>query len=333
MTHYLKAHGRFIPAYAGNGPSWKWWKSPWTVHPCVRGERFITGPAYRRWGGSSLRTRGTGGKQTVSFSEVRFIPAYAGNGSRALLRHRRVPVHPCVRGERSQIRDHLTAMGGSSLRTRGTVRAIVRPGACGRFIPAYAGNGPLTASNTRGRSVHPCVRGERCGPWITSDVFIGSSLRTRGTAGHLGRESTAARFIPAYAGNGGGGCSVAVNFPVHPCVRGERAHGAPGIRPFNGSSLRTRGTDQISRSDDDRARFIPAYAGNGLTNSDAVMVKAVHPCVRGERANVGRHGCCPAGSSLRTRGTGQNGIRDFPSIRFIPAYAGNGGGLIGAVPM
>ena len=194
--------GRFIPAYAGNGRLKAIMTVNQTVHPCVRGERFITGPAYRRWGGSSLRTRGTGGKQTVSFSEVRFIPAYAGNGSRALLRHRRVPVHPCVRGERSQIRDHLTAMGGSSLRTRGTVRAIVRPGACGRFIPAYAGNGPLTASNTRGRSVHPCVRGER--PPTSSLVArrAGSSLRTRGTVSSTTQGRISDRFIPAYAGNG-----------------------------------------------------------------------------------------------------------------------------------
>ena len=295
---------RFIPAYAGNGPSWKWWKSPWTVHPCVRGERFITGPAYRRWGGSSLRTRGTGGKQTVSFSEVRFIPAYAGNGSRALLRHRRVPVHPCVRGERSQIRDHLTAMGGSSLRTRGTVRAIVRPGACGRFIPAYAGNGPLTASNTRGRSVHPCVRGERCGPWITSDVFIGSSLRTRGTAGHLGRESTAARFIPAYAGNGGGVPQHLRRHAVHPCVRGERGS-ATLLWPLScGSSLRTRGTAMLGVRSPSTFRFIPAYAGNGRTAPLASGPSTVHPCVRGERTKSPAATTTAPGSSLRTRGTG-----------------------------
>ncbi len=131
------------------------------------------------------------------------------------------------------------------------------------------------------------------------------------------------RFIPACAGNRGGTTATAGWLTVHPRVRGEqnRAKGA-GLRVF-GSSPRARGTGQQVDYGIDRARFIPACAGNRVKQTAGVSVAPVHPRVRGEQLHAAGPEWDLNGSSPRARGTVDRTTRRAVVQRFIPACAGN----------
>ena len=136
--------------------------------------------------------------------------------------------------------------------------------------------------------------------------------------------------------------------PVHPracgehdVVRGTRITGF-------GSSPRLRGT----HLDDDLLRlgqrFIPAPAGNTTGWRTAATTATVHPAPAGNTVApaptpslstvhpraCGEHASGPflswaaSGSSPRLRGTPAGGSRPTPTLRFIPAPAGNTRGWI-----
>ena len=133
------------------------------VHPRVCGERTTCRIERSATAGSSPRVRGTPTARGCAAVRIRFIPACAGNASRAARRGKPTPVHPRVCGER--------------------LSTIFSPCARPRFIPACAGNAGLPANTVSVPSVHPRVCGERpCGVWcVASDS--GSSPRVRGTRG------------------------------------------------------------------------------------------------------------------------------------------------------
>ena len=99
---------RFIPAHAGNRPTWP--KSPraTSVHPRARGEQNAHAILTQGDGGSSPRTRGTVDVRRVDGSDQRFIPAHAGNSCQEPEEGAKVPVHPRARGE--QIRQWIRLM-------------------------------------------------------------------------------------------------------------------------------------------------------------------------------------------------------------------------------
>ena len=70
---------RFIPAYAGNAPAIAALRTPLPVHPRIRGERISRLKLVALTYGSSPHTRGTHIPSKVSSTNIRFIPAYAGN--------------------------------------------------------------------------------------------------------------------------------------------------------------------------------------------------------------------------------------------------------------
>ena len=111
---------RFIPAYAGNAPFLAAPVLAFSVHPRIRGERWMGLGLLLVLTGSSPHTRGT----LISFEgntrNIRFIPAYAGNAGWEKHTDPMRTVHPRIRGERR---------GPSSC-----------PCSASRFIPAYAGN-------------------------------------------------------------------------------------------------------------------------------------------------------------------------------------------------
>ena len=290
--------GRFIPASAGNarsasshaardsglhdGSSPRARGTPVAelhperaaVHPRERGERAAAA--------------------TPRCCQIRFIPASAGNATVghdtvAVAVHPRergervgaraapctTPVHPRERGERAgsvcplschgssprargtRQRSRLRAARGSSPRARGTPLSRCEP-LPARFIPASAGNARPTAAARP--AVHPRERGERAAAACRCSAR-GSSPRARGTQAASWSQVTAARFIPASAGNA----------DTRPTT----------VRRDDGSSPRARGTPH-SRSEPPE-RFIPARAGNACIAA-AIVAKTVHPRERGERA-------------------------------------------------
>ena len=136
-----------------------------------------------------------------------------------------------------------------------------------------------------------------------SSRIHGSSPRVRGTHAQDGEHPVQPRFIPACAGNTQE--TVAGHRPqaVHPRVCGE--HSSEGRKAFtvSGSSPRVRGTQRYRWRATTHHRFIPACAGNTITNCPESTGETVHPRVCGEHE---QYLCRPVlypGSSPRVRGT------------------------------
>ena len=129
---------------------------------------------------------------------------------------------------------------------------------------------------------------------------------------------------------------------VHPRARGEhktdsgRRRTRPGSSPrsrgtYNGgkfdfpcgSSPRSRGTFMDRLTKHTFTRFIPALAGNILSDPGRSNEEAVHPRARGEHCIMRQGPEHEFGSSPRSRGTLHYAARAGTRIRFIPALAGN----------
>ena len=110
--------------------------------------------------------------------------------------------------------------------------------------------------------VHPRLRGELGSTRDKMTGSIGSSPLTRGTLAFDDASYSAARFIPAYAGNSAQGKARNLLRSVHPRLRGELGNAAEAI-----SSV---------------VRFIPAYAGNSRRQFVKRLNISVHPRLRGE---------------------------------------------------
>ena len=171
--------------------------------------------------------------------------------------------------------------------------------------------------------VHPRLRGELGSTRDKMTGSIGSSPLTRGTLAFDDASYSAARSIPAYAGNSAQGKARNLLRSVHPRLRGELAVVTAQRIVKSGSSPLTRGTRENSSPHEFHGRFIPAYAGNSNVNLFTASTSAVHPRLRGELEDftVTKSGC--RGSSPLTRGTLLLDIMFNAIFRFIPAYAGN----------
>ena len=111
---------RFIPARAGNTLAPSSSKKFTPVHPRSRGEH-VSRRCVTTWrSGSSPLARGTRGEQRDARRRARFIPARAGNTSRARMRASSAPVHPRSRGEHGLRSGSVRMLGGSSPLARGT---------------------------------------------------------------------------------------------------------------------------------------------------------------------------------------------------------------------
>ncbi len=229
--------------------------------------------------GSSPRARGTLRPASQAGPPDRFIPACAGNAFQSSPCHLPMAVHPRVRGERLRTTTRVGIIFGSSPRARGTRVGVRRVERRERFIPACAGNAIIIIWTT----VHPRVRGERTTGTLPGSKCTGSSPRARGTRRSTGRIPRRARFIPACAGNAPPRLHSGRPIPVHPRVRGERAASSVIQISTYGSSPRARGTRSDPQGRSNRARFIPACAGNAMPPGAAESAPAVHPRVRGER--------------------------------------------------
>jgi len=192
----------------------------------------------------------------------RFIPAYAGNTKSLKWACVSAAVHPRIRGEHTHSLRRRIVAGGSSPHTRGT--RPLGPGldACGRFIPAYAGNTGIRRPGRRRPAVHPRIRGEHWSTIVSNDWTSGSSPHTRGTRSRSRFRVRHRRFIPAYAGNTVATTARRRTSAVHPRIRGEHVTALDQPVDHGGSSPHTRGTRHPPGVPAWPRRFIPAYAGN-----------------------------------------------------------------------
>ena len=154
------AGGRFIPARAGN--TWISASSNTTdsVHPRACGEHGQARPCERHHGGSSPRVRGTQQYLLCLPEPGRFIPARAGNTTRATRIKTAAAVHPRACGEHRRLAMRRRRVIGSSPRVRGTPSQGPQKVPRLRFIPARAGNTECAAIFAVYKAVHPRACGE-----------------------------------------------------------------------------------------------------------------------------------------------------------------------------
>ena len=175
---------------------------------------------------------------------------------------------------------------GSSPHTRGTLRGGDRMRGHTRFIPAYAGNAQSPGRTIEGLPVHPRIRRERIVASARNLKPNGSSPHTRGTPRQPAARGRETRFIPAYAGNATRSSLSPLNISVHPRIRGERPSTSSLGSRNAGSSPHARGTLFFIHFRLFAFRFIPACAGNAVTELRRLVSHPVHPRMRGERAKV-----------------------------------------------
>ena len=133
------------------------------VHPRGRGEHLAPLLSLPISVGSSPRVRGTPMMPLLFASEMRFIPAGAGNTGSAASPRRRRSVHPRGRGEHTPYRLRVKVHIGSSPRARGTLMQNIIKKNIIRFIPAGAGNTLAACPMARSPAVHPRGCGEHPG--------------------------------------------------------------------------------------------------------------------------------------------------------------------------
>ena len=132
---------------------------------------------------------------------------------------------------------------------------------------------------------------------------VGSFLRTRETLGVRRWRWTAARFIPAGAGNTRTVDAKATFFLVHPRRRGEHDEARDFGTTLIGSSPQARGTHNLFADDLVDLRFIPAGAGNTPHPGHRRASQPVHPRRRGEHSDRKSFSVLVNGSSPQARGT------------------------------
>ena len=233
---------RFIPARAGNTADPRVERVVGPVHPRSRGEHGRGRRSAGGSGGSSPLARGTRHGEPRRDRVRRFIPARAGNTSRAPPPMLRSSVHPRSRGEHPPRPCAAASTAGSSPLARGTPRpdGVAEGGL--RFIPARAGNTSAPQRIVVSHSVHPRSRGEHTSWSLSDQTHSGSSPLARGTPGAMQGHPVRQRFIPARAGNTPPRWRCGGRSAVHPRSRGEHSLVLPTMPPKYGSSPLARGT-------------------------------------------------------------------------------------------
>ncbi len=172
-----------------------------------------------------------------------------------------------------------------------------------RFIPAGAGNTIWRCFSVSVLTVYPRWRGEHFRYAFLLSVVRGLSPLARGTHPCLVMAVKILRFIPAGAGNTKQHCCYVCRSTVYPRWRGEHTPSqydsvlTPGLSPL------ARGTLWLELEWPVSLRFIPAGAGNTLTETGGNWCQSVYPRWRGEHLSHKLALLRLAGLSPLARGT------------------------------
>ena len=151
--------------------------------------------------GSSPLARGTHLKSLSYVTELRLIPARAGNTRYRHYRRGSAAAHPRSRGEHVVVLGQNHAAVGSSPLARGTPLNVFRKAGSARLIPARAGNTLARGVLLIRVSAHPRSRGEHPSQTPKASSVPGSSPLARGTLMSIAISHINRRLIPARAGN------------------------------------------------------------------------------------------------------------------------------------
>ena len=143
----------------------------------------------------------------------------------------------------------------------------------------------------------------------------------------LRRQSELFRFIPAGAGNTWAPHVRQAMDAVYPRRCGEHDIKANIASEHFGLSPQVRGTRCRKPWPSKPGRFIPAGAGNTRALAVSAMPDAVYPRRCGEHALIAAIHFSEDGLSPQVRGTPPQNCLQVVQVRFIPAGAGNTGGV------
>ena len=151
----------------------------------------------------------------------------------------------------------------------------------------------------------------------------GSSPLSRGIRQAREGSTRPIGIIPALAGNTKLLYCYECSTQDHPRSRGEYLLSCINVRCPGGSSPLSRGILHPAAHPSDRARIIPALAGNTSTSMECISSPPDHPRSRGEYACGADHQGEPEGSSPLSRGIHDISDGSERNRRIIPALAGN----------
>ncbi len=151
---------RFIPARAGNTAMRGRRRFGAAVYPRSRGEHLWMTGAHPEIIGLSPLARGTLARVFHSGLVSRFIPARAGNTEHHSHNDFALAVYPRSRGEHREITLNEMQNPGLSPLARGTLTWRRYSVEICRFIPARAGNTPVSSASPPESPVYPRSRGE-----------------------------------------------------------------------------------------------------------------------------------------------------------------------------
>ena len=182
-----------------------------------------------------------------------------------------------------------------------------------------SGSSPLS------RGIHDaCITGLRCA--------AGSSPLSRGIRLFELTGDFRERIIPALAGNTTSRTRKAITGPDHPRSRGEYLASNSLFGGSAGSSPLSRGIPICDIRWRDSDGIIPALAGNTRRLWSPRRQVADHPRSRGEYDPQRAGYVYPGGSSPLSRGIPSATSAAAPSVRIIPALAGNTSGSTAGTP-
>ena len=153
--------------------------------------------------------------------------------------------------------------------------------------------------------------------------MIGSSPHTWGILADRIGHRRGFRFIPTYVGHTVWRSGPAVDFPVHPHIRGayksiQNAHGLHA-----GSSPHTWGIHRHHQQINYCTRFIPTYVGHtGLTRRNQAGQRFI-PTYVGHTTPTFSYRRKASGSSPHTWGIHHAERPEYSRCRFIPTYVGH----------
>ena len=162
---------------------------------------------------------------------------------------------------------------------------------------------------------------------VSMRSVTGLSPLARGTHTQVAIPPARARFIPAGAGNTVILAAWKKTLAVYPRWRGEHVAVRCWTGPSCGLSPLARGTPTSRHYFSQARRFIPAGAGNTHGREIATPSRTVYPRWRGEHSSIYASLNKSNGLSPLARGTQRAREHRFVWWRFIPAGAGNTGGI------
>ena len=272
--------------------------------------------------GLSPRVRGNHCTTGLSVRLSRSIPACAGEPDDPAGGSDDRGVYPRVCGGTSSAAHKQGIVGALSPRVRGNLIGGVIRDTAYRSIPACAGEPGAKGGTGPTPKVYPRVCGGTPSSLPTCSPWTGLSPRVRGNRARIWRRRPGSRSIPACAGEPICRAGTRQRRRVYPRVCG----GTPlhqGWQPSSrGLSPRVRGNPGSGHLRASGAGSIPACAGEPRVGGGTRQLDAVYPRVCGGTRKSVALMPPAAGLSPRVRGNRGEGYRRPPTVRSIPACAG-----------